>query len=96
MKSFTDDGTCDLFVTLHIVSCKRFVKKSEFIFLTSALSMKGQGMSLEEFISNDNTLSKTGTPVEDVDPISKLLRGVSHPEVQLGVDIHGQSLYQIW
>ncbi len=28
---------------------------------------------------------KTGTLVEDGDPILKLLRGVSHPKVQLGV-----------
>ncbi len=31
---------------------------------------------------------KTGTPVEDGDPISKLLRGVSCPEIQLGAGIH--------
>ena len=30
---------------------------------------------------------KTGTAVEDEDPILKLLRGVSHPEIQLGVGI---------
>ncbi len=29
-----------------------------------------------------NTL-KTGTPIEDVDSILKLLRGVSHPEIQI-------------
>ncbi len=28
---------------------------------------------------------KTGIPIEDVDPILKLLRGVSHPEIQLGI-----------
>ncbi len=32
---------------------------------------------------------KTGIPTEDVDPILKLLRGVSRPETQLGVAIHG-------
>ena len=31
---------------------------------------------------------KTGTPVEDGDSVLKLLRGLSHPEIQLGMDIH--------
>ncbi len=31
---------------------------------------------------------KTGTPIEDVNPILKLLWGVSRPEIQLGVGIH--------
>ncbi len=33
---------------------------------------------------------KSGTPVEDGDPILKLLRGVSRLEIQLGVDIHSE------
>ena len=33
---------------------------------------------------------KTGTPVEDGDPILKLLWGVSCPEIQLGVGIHSE------
>ncbi len=33
---------------------------------------------------------KTGIPAEDVDPILKLLRGVSRPEIQLGVAIHSE------
>ena len=33
---------------------------------------------------------KTGTPVEDGDPIFKLLQGVSRPEIQLGVGIHSK------
>ena len=36
---------------------------------------------------------KTGTPVEDIDPILNLLWGVSRPEVQLGVDIHSELDY---
>ncbi len=31
---------------------------------------------------------KTGTPVEDLEPILKSLRGVSRPEIQLGLGIH--------
>ena len=41
----------------------------------------------DRFKSNTNTL-KTGTPIEDGDPILKLLRIVSRPEMQLGVGIH--------
>ena len=37
----------------------------------------------------DYTL-KTAIPIEDVDPILKLLRGVSCPEIQLGVAIHSE------
>ncbi len=33
---------------------------------------------------------KTGTPVEDADPILKLLRRLSRPEIQLGVGIHSE------
>ncbi len=33
---------------------------------------------------------KTGTAVEDGDPILKLLRRVYHPEIQLGVGIHSE------
>ena len=33
---------------------------------------------------------KTGISVEDVDPILKLLQGVSRPETQLGVAIHSE------
>ncbi len=40
---------------------------------------------------NSYTL-KTGTPVEDGDPISKLLRRVFCPEIQLGVGIHWNSV----
>ena len=40
-------------------------------------------------ISNGYTV-KTGIPVEDVDPILKLLRGVPHPEIQLRVAIHSE------
>ncbi len=34
---------------------------------------------------------KTGTLVEDGDPILKFLWGVSRPEIQLGVGIHSGS-----
>ena len=34
-----------------------------------------------------NTL-KTGTPFEDGDSVLKLLRGVSRPEIELGVGFH--------
>ncbi len=33
---------------------------------------------------------KTGTPVEDGDPILKLLQRVSCPEIQFGVGIHSE------
>ncbi len=35
---------------------------------------------------------KTGTPAGDGYSILKLLRGVSHPEIQLGVGIYGNSI----
>ncbi len=33
---------------------------------------------------------KTGIPVEEGESILKLLRRVSHPEIQLGVGIHSE------
>ena len=33
---------------------------------------------------------KTGTTIEDGDPILKLLQGVSRPEIQLGMGIHSE------
>ena len=44
---------------------------------------------LQTLITSGHTL-KTSIPVEDVDPILKLLRGVSHPEMHLGVAIHSE------
>ncbi len=36
---------------------------------------------------------KTGTPGEEGNPILKLLRGVSRPEIQLEMGIHSEHLY---
>ena len=33
---------------------------------------------------------KTDIPIEDLDPILKLLRGVSRPDIQLGVASHSE------
>ena len=39
---------------------------------------------------NDYYTLKTGTPVEDGDSVLKLLRGISRPEIQLGVGINSE------
>ncbi len=53
------------------------------------LLYQGELLVLPQFIPVCTSCTlKTGTPIEDRDPILKLLRGVSHPQIQLGVSIH--------
>ncbi len=56
-----------------------FVINDLWHFLCQSTRIKGTAYTL-----------KTGIPVEDADPMLKLLRGVYHPKIQLGVGIHSK------